>query len=77
MKIRALLVAASDGEERGLAQRAPGELEAGRQPSLTQAVHEEHGRAQAVAVAFDPQAGHPKDQTYQDEDQRISPQMHY
>ena len=28
-------------------------------------------------VAFDPQAGHPKDQTYQDEDKRISPQMHY
>jgi hypothetical protein len=28
-------------------------------------------------VAFDPQAGHPKDQTYQDEDKRIAPQMHY
>ena len=28
-------------------------------------------------VAFDPQAGHPKDQTYQDEDKRIAPQVHY
>jgi hypothetical protein len=28
-------------------------------------------------VAFDPQAGHPKDMSYQEADKRISPQVHY